>query len=206
MKVAILGTGMVGQAHAGKLAELGHDVLVGTRSPADKEIKGAKVVTFEEAARHGEIILEAINGEYVVKTLKTLADQLAGKILIDISNALDFSGGEVRITTVDGPSLGEQIQKVLPDTKVIKAFNTMNAGVQIDPNGLAGGDHHLFIAGDDQAAKDKFSQYAKDWYGWQKIMDIGDIKAARGMEMLMPFWLDLRKKLGHSNFNYKIVQ
>jgi 8-hydroxy-5-deazaflavin:NADPH oxidoreductase len=204
MKVAaVLGTGMVGQAQAAKLAELGHDVLLGTRNPDSKQIKGLKVVSYAAAAKHGEVIFEAIKGEYVVKTLKSLATELEGKLLIDISNALDFSSGEVKITTANGPSLGEQIQTALPKTNVVKAFNTINASVQVAPQSLAGGDHHLFIAGNDQTAKDQFIKIAKT-YGWQNIIDLGDIKAARGMEMLMPFWLDLRKKLGHSSFNYKI--
>jgi 8-hydroxy-5-deazaflavin:NADPH oxidoreductase len=205
MKIAVLGSGMVGQAHAGKLAELGHDVIVGTHNPAGKDIKGAKVTDYAEAARHGEIIFEAIKGEAVVDTLKGLEQELAGKTLVDISNALDFSGGDVKITTANGESLGEQIQNALPKTNVVKGFNTMNAGIQVNPGSVAAGDHHLFLAGNNQQAKDELIEIAKS-YGWKNIIDLGDIKAARGMEMLMPFWLTVRMKLSSSDFNYKIVR
>lgn len=202
MKIAVLGTGMVGQAQAAKLVKLGHDVVAGTRNPQEKKLEGVETVSFAEAARHGEIIFEAIKGDYAVSTLKNLAGALEGKIVIDISNALDFSGGELKITTANGPSLAEQIQDILPKSKVVKAFNTMNAAVQVDPASLAGGDHDLFMAGNDQYAKDQVAEIAKS-YGWTNIIDLGELKAARGMEMLMPFWLNLRQKYGHSNFNYK---
>ena len=205
MKIAVLGSGMVGQAHANKLIGLGHDVAVGTRSPAGKEIDGLKPVSYKQAAAHGEIIIEAINGGAAVGALKEIKAQLKGKILIDISNALDFSSGQVKITTANGPSLGEQIQAALPDTKVVKAFSTMNAAVQVAPKLLAGGDHNLFIAGDDTSAKEQVSKLVKQWYGWENILDLGGIKSARGMEMLMPFWLTVRGRLDTSNFNYKIV-
>jgi predicted dinucleotide-binding enzyme len=140
----------------------------------------------------------------VIDALKALAEQLSGKTLVDISNALDFSGGDIKIFTANGPSLGEQIQAALPKTNVVKAFNTMNASVQIDPNSLANGQHDLYIAGDDDRAKAQVTELAKS-YGWKNIIDLGGIKSARGMETLMPFWLDMRKQLGHTNFNYKIV-
>jgi predicted dinucleotide-binding enzyme len=205
MRIGVLGTGMVGKAQAEKLAELGHDVMVGTHHPDSKQVKGAKVASYREAAAHGELIIEAIKGEAVVEALKGLASELKRKTLIDISNALDFSSGEVKITTANGPSLGEQIQVVLPKSNVVKAFNTVNAAIQVDPKSLAAGDHHLFIAGNDQKAKDQVAQLAKS-YGWDHIIDLGDIKAARGMEMLMPFWLSLMKQRGNSNFNYKIAE
>jgi 8-hydroxy-5-deazaflavin:NADPH oxidoreductase len=204
MKIAVLGTGMVGKAQAEKLVQLGHNLMIGTHHPDGKVIKGAKVTSYTQATKHGQLIIEAIKGDVVVDTLKSLATDLEGKTLVDISNALDFSSGEVKITTANGPSLGEQIQAALPKTNVVKAFNTMNATIQVDPESVAGGDHHLFIAGNDKKAKDQVADLAKS-YGWTNIIDLGDIKAARGMEMLMPFWLSVRAKLGSSNFNYKIA-
>jgi predicted dinucleotide-binding enzyme len=204
MKIAVLGTGMVGKAQADKLVELGHDVMVGTHHPQGKQIKGDKVIGYAQAVKHGELIIEAIKGEAVVETLKSLEKELAGKTLIDISNALDFSSGDVVIFTANDESLGEQIQASLPKTNVVKAFNTVNASIQVNPKSLAGSDHNLFVAGNNQKAKGQVMELAKS-YGWQNILDLGDIKAARGMEMLMPFWLSVMKMRGNSNFNYKIV-
>jgi predicted dinucleotide-binding enzyme len=92
----------------------------------------------------------------------------------------------------------------LPNTDVVKAFNTMNAAIQVNPESISNGDHHLFISGNNQQAKDQVIDLAKS-YGWKNIIDLGDIKTARGTEMLMPFWLTMMKKFGHPNFNYKIV-
>ena len=205
MKVGVLGTGVVGQAQAAKLSELGHDVVVGTRDAKDKKIKGLKIVSFAEAAAHGELIIEALNGNAALAVLKPLKKQLAGKVLIDISNPLDFSSGELRLTVINDDSLGEQIQKALPKTKVVKAFNTMNASVQVDPASVAGGDHHLFIAGDDKKAKTEVEKLAKS-YGWKNIMDLGGIKSARGMEMILPIWLNIMKAQGSANYNFKIAK
>jgi predicted dinucleotide-binding enzyme len=93
----------------------------------------------------------------------------------------------------------------LPKTKVVKAFNTVNATIQVDPKSLAGGDHHLFMAGDDQAAKAEVVKIAKD-YGWQNVFDLGDIKSARGMEMVFILWAEVYAKLGSAQFNFKIAQ
>lgn len=205
MKIAVLGTGMVGQGHTKKLAEMGHDVIVGTRRPQDKKIEGVNLVSFAEAAKHGELIIEALNGKAVLRVLKPLKKRLEGKVLIDISNALDFSSGDVQIFTANKKSIGEQLQAALPKTKVVKAFNTANIDVQINPQSLAGGDHHLFVCGNDQAAKKQVIKLARS-YGWKDIIDLGDIKAAHGLEMLMPFWLSVRSTLDSSDFNYKIAQ
>ena len=205
MNVGVLGTGVVGQAQAAKLSELGHDVVVGTRDAKDKKIKGLKIVSFAEVAAHGELIIEALNGNAALAVLKPLKKQLAGKVLIDISNPLDFSSGELRLTVSNDDSLGEQIQKALPKTKVVKAFNTMNTSVQVDPASVAGGDHHLFIAGDDKKAKTEVEKLAKS-YGWKNIMDLGGIKSARGMEMILPIWLNIMKAQGSANYNFKIAK
>ena len=133
---------------------------------------------FAQAAKEGEVVLEALHGQTAVEILKTLEAELTDKIFIDISNPLDFSKGmPPTLFVCNTDSLGEQIQKALPKTKVVKAFNTVNALLQVDPGQLAGGDHHLF----------------------------GDITSARGMEMLMAFWLRLWGTLKTPMYNYKIV-
>lgn len=225
MKIAVLGTGMVGQAHAGKLAQLGHDVTIGTHDVKKalerqeggrmteafgewiKRHKPVKVATFAEAAGPAQLVIEAISGDGALEILKSIKDQIGGKILVDISNPLDFSHGSPPSLFVSNTdSLAERIQKALPDAKVVKAFNTTNAAVQTEPQAVGGGDHHLFIAGDDAEAKAEVTKIAKDWYGWRYVIDLGDIKAARGMEMVLPLWAEIFRVLGTGKFNFKIVQ
>ena len=223
MRIAVLGTGMVGQAHAERLAELGHKVTIGTRDVKEalgrmeagrmteafgvwvRDHKNVQVAAFSDAAKNGELVINALSGQAALKVLKSLRPELAGRLLIDISNPLDFSTGELRLTVSNDNSLGEQIQKALPKTKVVKAFNTMNTSVQVDPASVAGGDHHLFIAGDDKKAKTEVEKLAKS-YGWKNIMDLGGIKSSRGMEMILPIWLNLFGVLGTANFNFKITK
>jgi predicted dinucleotide-binding enzyme len=226
MKIGILGTGPVGRAHAEKLAALGHDVTQGTKDPGKKlaETKtdemgnapygewrkthpSVKLGTFAEAAGHGEMVYNALKGEAAVKTLKPLKDPLKGKILVDISNALDFSKGmPPTLFVCNTDSLGERIQRALPAVKVVKSFNTINAQLQVNPGKLSGGDHHIFVGGNDDAAKADVMRILKDWYGWKNIIDLGDITSARGTEMMMLFWIRMWGVLKTPVFNYKIVK
>jgi len=226
MKIAVLGTGMVGQAHAGKLASLGHQVFMGTNDPAKTRARTkidqmsrpgiglwldanpeVKLTKFATAAQQGDLIINATSGQVSLEILSGLKKHLAGKTLIDISNPLDFSKGFPPFLSVSNTnSLGEQIQKALPELKVIKAFNTMNAVVQTNPLRTAEGDHHLFVAGDDKPAKDTVISFAKQQYGWKNIIDLGDIKSARGMEMILPIWLEIRNSLNSPDFNFKIAR
>lgn len=225
MQIAILGTGVVGRAHAARLVELGHEVAMGTQdiertlaktekdamgnapfSEWQKEHGEVKLLTLREAAKYGEIVFEALKGEVVVSVLKTLAAELEGKIMVDIANPLDFSQGMPPLLSVcNTDSLGEQIQKVLSTTKVVKAFNTVNANLQVNPVQLANADHNLFICGNDADAKAKVTEIAKS-YGWKNITDVGDITSARGTEMLLPIWLRLWGALETPTFNFKIVK
>ncbi len=225
MNIAVLGTGIVGRTHAAKLASLGHDVTIGTKdvkktlaetepdamgnppfSIWQKENKKVKLVPFAAAAKHGEIIFEALHGMIAVEVLRTLEIDLDQKILINISNPLDFSKGMPPTLTVSNTdSLGEQIQKALPNTKVVKTLNTVGALLQVNPGSLADGDHHIFVSGNDTKAKTKVIEILKEWYGWKHIIDLGYITTARGTEMTLPMWLRLWGALGTGNFNYKIV-
>ncbi len=224
-KIGILGTGVVGRAHAVRLLELGHDVVMGTQdvektlaasepdqmgNPAfsvwHKDYAGVKLVTFSEAAQRGEIILNVLKGEVALEVLKGLEKELSGKVLVDVANPLDFSKGmPPTLSVCNTDSLGEQIQRALPDVKVVKAFNTTNANVQVDPAQLQEGDHSLLIAGEDATAKAVVVEIAEG-YGWNDIIDLGGIECARGMEMLLPVWLRLWGALKTPMFNYKIVR
>lgn len=213
MKVAVLGTGMVGQAHAFKLIELGHEVVIGTKDvevtkAADwyKDNQFVKLLPFGEAANEGEIVLNALAGHIAVEVLKGIEASLQGKILIDISNPLDFSKGmPPTLSVCNTDSLGEQIQQALPETKVVKALNTINATIQVEPQSLADGDHHCFMSGNDDLAKTQVAELLRS-YGWKHILDLGDIATARGTEMYLPLWLRIWGSLSNAAFNVKVMQ
>lgn len=214
MNISILGSGTVGQTIGAKLAALGHDVMLGSRDPsklADWQ-RGAGahtyIGTFAETAAHGELVVNATSGMASLAALEAAgADALSGKILIDIANPLDFSNGfPPSLAVVNTDSLGEQIQRAFPETKVVKALNTLTADLMVDPGRLAGGDHHLFICGNDAEAKAQVTTFLQEWFGWRHILDLGEISAARGTEMVLPLWLRLMGTLGTPVFNFKIVQ
>jgi predicted dinucleotide-binding enzyme len=226
MRIAVLGTGMVGQTIAARLDALGHDVTIGTRSPeatlARTEPDGmgnagfgtwaaehatVTVRTFEGAAASAEVVVNATNGGVSLDVLEAAGrDNLAGKVLVDIANPLDFSQGMPPTLFVkDTDSLGEQIQRAFPEARVVKTLNTMNAYLMADPKQLADGDHSVFVSGDDAAAKETVADLLTSM-GHTDVIDLGDISTARGTEMLLPVWLRLWGALGTPAFNFKIVR
>jgi len=224
MKIGIIGSGVVGQTIGAKLVERGEDVVLGTRSPGklnDKRGFGqslddwltatgskARVGTFADAAAHGEIVINATSGTVSLEALRLAGEQnLRGKILIDISNPLDFSKGmPPTLTVCNTDSVGEQIQRAFPEAKVVKTLNTTNVNVMVDPGQVAGGDHDLFVSGNDAAAKARVTELLRQWFGWRNVIDLGDITTARGVEMILPVWLRLWGALGSPMFNFKIAR
>jgi predicted dinucleotide-binding enzyme len=224
MKVGILGSGVVGQTIGAKLAERGVDVVLGTRTPAQVgEKRGlggplsgwlAKVGTtgrlgsFAEAAAHGEVVINATAGTGSLEALALAgAANLDGKILIDIANPLDFSRGmPPSLTVCNTDSLAEQIQNAFPRVRVVKTLNTTNAYVMVDPGQVAGGDHDVFVSGNDPDAKQRVTSLLREWFGWKSVIDLGDITTARGTEMLLPIWVRLWGALGTPMFNFKIAR
>jgi predicted dinucleotide-binding enzyme len=224
MRVGILGSGMVGQTIGTKLASLGDDVVLGTRSPdrlSDKRGMGAslsewlsnagshgRLGTFADAAAHGEIVINATSGTASLDALALAgAANLDGKILIDIANPLDFSKGRPpSLAVCNTDSLGEQIQRAFPNVRVVKTLNTTNAFVMVDPAKVGGGDHDVFVSGNDADAKARVTELLSSRFGWRNVIDLGDITTARGTEMLLPIWVRLYGKLGTPMFNFKIVR
>lgn len=216
MKQAVLGTGMVGNAIASKLVALGHEVKMGSRTAnneaAAKWASGAGASashgTFADAAAFGEIVWNCTQGAHALAVLEAAGKQnLAGKILIDISNPLDFSKGmPPSLLTTSTDSVGEQIQRAFPDVKVVKTLNTVNCNVMVDPSRVAGGDHDMFVSGNDAAAKGRVIEILKGWFGWKSVIDLGDITTARGTEHYLPLWIRLWGALGTADFNVKIVR
>jgi 8-hydroxy-5-deazaflavin:NADPH oxidoreductase len=213
MKFGVLGTGMVGLAISNRLAELGHEAMIGTRDPSKSAEKlksrneAVQVGTFAQAAAFGEMLVNATNGAASIAALKMATEaNLDGKVLVDIANPLDFSKGmppSLLVTNTD--SLGEQIQRAFPTLKVVKTLNTVTASLMVNPRQLAKGNHHLFICGNDEGAKERVTRILKS-FGWRKIIDLGDITNARATEAVLPLWVRLYGKLGTGLFNFKIVQ
>ncbi|UUL76288.1 NAD(P)-binding domain-containing protein [Pseudarthrobacter sp. Fe7] len=225
MKTAVLGTGMVGRTIAARLAELGHAVTVGTRDPqatlarveADamgtppfaawsEQNPAVKVASFSDAAAGAELIVNATNGGASLEVLAQAgAKNIDGKIILDIANPLDFSKGMPPTLFVkDTDSLGEQIQRAFPGTRVVKSLNTMNADLMARPGQLTD-PGTVFVSGNDAEAKAVVAGLLKD-FGHQDVIDLGDITTARGTEMLLPVWLRLWGALGTPAFNFKIVR
>jgi 8-hydroxy-5-deazaflavin:NADPH oxidoreductase len=225
MNIGVLGSGIVAKTVAGKLDELGHAVKLGTRdikatlARNEPDMAGGpplrtwleshprvQLVTLADAAAHGELVVNALLGQGAIPGLRELAGALAGKILIDITNPLDFSKGfPPSLTVANTDSLGEQIQRALPDTKVVKTLNTVNAFLMVEPKQLAGGDHTMLMCGNDAAAKADVAKLLKA-FGWSDIIDVGDIANARGIEMWVPLWARLFGALGTPMFGLKVVR
>lgn len=225
MNIAVLGTGMVGQAIAGRLDELGHSVVVGTRDPQATSARtepdgmgnqpfstwhgahpGVGLVTFAEAAAGADLVVNASSGEAALELLRLAgAENLAGKVLLDIANPLDFSAGfPPTLFVKDSDSLAEQIQRAFPETKVVKTLNTLTASLMVDPKSL-GESSTVFVSGEDAAAKAVVVEILES-FGHDDVIDLGGIETARGTEMLLPIWLRLMGALGTAQFNFKIVR
>lgn len=222
MKICVLGSGAAGRTLASALAAQGLDVVMGTRDvealqqrAQDGDPFGAwaernprvGVATFADAAVDADLGFNATAGGASLDVVRGLDDALRGKVLVDVSNPLDFSKGmPPSLSIVNTDSLGEQIQAVLPDVRVVKALNTINADVMVNPQRVGGGDHDLLLCGNDADAKAEVSRLLQTWFGWRTVRDVGDITAARALEMYLPLWLRLMASLGTTAFNIKVVQ
>jgi predicted dinucleotide-binding enzyme len=226
MKIGVLGTGPVGQAVAAKLADLRHAVFVGTRDPAGtltrtnpdsfgnppfrvwrEKHPSIEFGTLAQAAAHGELVVNATTGTGSIEALRAAGEEnLAGKILIDIANPLDFSRGmPPSLTICNTDSLGELIQRTFPESKVVKTLNTMNAYLMVAPGQLAGADHTVFVSGNDAEAKKSVTELLHS-FGWKDVVDLGDITNARGTEMMLPIWARVWAATGNPMFSFKLVR
>lgn len=221
MRIAVLGTGMVGRALAGRWDELGHEVRLGTRDPERTRaaladggpladwIAGHPAVTlasFADAAGRGEVVVNATSGTVTLDALGAAGEaNLAGKVLIDVSNPLDFSAGMPPTLFVkDTDSLGEVVQRSFPAARVVKTLNTLNADLMVHPEALAEATS-VFVSGDDAEAKTVVVGLLQE-FGHSDVIDLGGIETARGPELWLPLWLRLMGALGTASFNLKIVR
>jgi len=225
MNIAVLGTGRVGRAIAARLHELGHEVAVGTRDPRVTLARsepdrmgnppfarwhsahpGIALTTFDLAAAGAELVVYATSGAVTLDVLGLAgAENLADKVLVDISNPLDFSAGfPPTLFVKDTDSLGEQVQRTFPRAKVVKTLNTLNADLMVHPQTL-GESSTVFVSGDDADAK-RLVVGLLESFGHDDVIDLGGIETARGAEMMMPIWLRLMGVLGTAAFNVKVVR
>ena len=213
MRIGVLGTGEVGRAIATKLCAIGHEVMMGSRDPAHpgatewaaRHRPLATVGTFADAAAYGALVVNATAGSASLDVLASVgAHPLAGKVLIDAANPLDFSDGSPRVRQPDGDSLGEAIQRAFPATRVVKALNTVNNAVMTDPAAVPG-DHVLFVAGEDRHAKEVTIGLLEEM-GWppDRVVDLGGIVSARGMEAYLLLWIALAQAQGTSAINVAV--
>jgi 8-hydroxy-5-deazaflavin:NADPH oxidoreductase len=225
--IAILGTGPVAQTLAAKLDSLGHAITLGTRNPAATRVREApdsfgnppfktwaaahprvRLATLHDAAAGGELVINALTGVGTIAGLALIGEAALGdKILIDVSNPLDFSRGmPPSLTIANTDSLGEQIQRAYPRARVIKTLNTVNAYLMVDPRQLADGQHTMFVSGNDAAARRQVAGWLAEWFGWRDVIELGDITTARGTEMLLPLWARTWGALQTPMFSFRVVR
>jgi predicted dinucleotide-binding enzyme len=217
MKIAVLGTGNVGDTIGSRLIGLGHNVMMGSRTATNEKALAfvakhpggkASAGTFADAAAFGELIFNCTKGVETINILNSAgAKNLDGKILVDVSNPLDFSKGmPPTLSVCNTSSLAEEIQEAFPGVKVVKSLNTMWCGLMVNPGLVNGGDHSVFISGNDAEARKQVAEILKS-FGWteKSIIDLGGIATARGTEMMLPIWLSLYMSTNSGAFNFKVV-
>lgn len=225
MRIGVFGTGMAGRALAEGLAGFGHEIVIGTRDPASTRARSEPDMygfvlapwieqhpelgldTFAGAAKHGEIVINATNGLASLDAVSSAADTLDGKVLIDVANALDFSKGmPPGLQASADESLAERLQRAVPGARVVKALNTVASNIMLRPGDLAGGDHTVFVSGDDATAKATVVDLLRS-VGWRDIVDLGGLQTARATELFMPMWVTLMGLYGlPPRYQFKIVR
>ena len=209
MKIAVLGTGEVGRRIGSRLVEVGHEVVLGSRTADNAEAakwaaeNSSGHGTFADAAAFGELVVNATGGLVSVAVLQAAGGaNLDGKVVVDVSNPLDFSEGfPPKIASFGGRSVAEEIQREFPGARVVKTLNTMNNAVMVDPSRVPG-DHVVFLSGDDAEAKTAVSGLLHD-FGWRdaQIIDLGGLASARGTEQFALLWVHIYGALGGGDFN-----
>lgn len=209
----MIGTGVVGRSLARAFQAAGHDVVVGTRDPDATSKReewaglGVPLQPFATVAAGADVVVNATSGDASLAALGEVgSDHLAGTVLVDVSNPLDFSQGfPPTLSVKDTDSLAEQIQRAFPDARVVKALNTMTAAVMVDPGSVGEGDTTVFAAGDDAEARTVVVGLLRE-LGWRDVLELEGLSNARGLEMWLPLWVRLMGALGTPQFNLKLVR
>jgi 8-hydroxy-5-deazaflavin:NADPH oxidoreductase len=227
MRIGIIGAGQVAQSLGTRLLELGNEVMISSRDlskPKDKgrwgilpsaagwkdehEIKGKKASagSFRQAAEWGEVLINCTEGTASLQVLRDAGEEnLKGKILIDLANPIGRTEGKAHLAFCNTVSLGEMLQAEFKETLVVKTLNTVSAEVMANPRVIRGR-HDMLIAGNDYKAKSWVKDvFLRKWLGWKNVIDLGDIRASRSLEMYLMLWLSLWERLQTTNFNIRIV-
>lgn len=209
MRIAVIGTGSAGRALAIGFRSIGHDVVVGTRDPEETRRREEwrdltlDLATYAEAATDVDLVVNATGGGVSLEALAQV--DLDGKVLLDVANPLDFSAGfPPTLSVKDTDSLAEQIQRAHPECVVVKALNTVNGAVMVDPGRLAE-PTTIFLASDDPGGRARVRGLLTE-LGWTDIVEFPALDAARGLEMWLPLWVRLMGTLGTADFNLKLVR
>jgi 8-hydroxy-5-deazaflavin:NADPH oxidoreductase len=226
VKIGVLGTGGVGRALAGRLGGLGHDVVVGTRDPGatlartepdrqgtppyaqwQEQNPGVRLVSLPEAGAHADVLVNATNGAASLDAL-TAADVggREGLVVLDVANPLVLGPDGPSLSVANTDSLAETLQRAFPNTRVVKSLNTMNSAVMVDPARVPG-DHVVFVAGDDAAAKETVTGLLGE-FGWGagRVVDLGNLTMARGLEMFVLMWWSIAQAEGTFDLNIGIFR
>jgi 8-hydroxy-5-deazaflavin:NADPH oxidoreductase len=208
-RIGILGSGSAAQTLGTAFLERGHPVMLGSRDPLKLEPwrtgagPDAHAGTFEQAARFGELVVVSVLGSAAEDVVRLAGiESFDGKVVLDASDPLDFSSGRPGLFVGTTDSLGERIQRLLPRARVVKGLNTVIAEVMVDPT-LSGGDPDMFIAGDDEHAKQTVTALLEE-FGWP-VVDLGGIESARWLEALSLAWVVYSHRTGKTRHAFKLV-
>jgi 8-hydroxy-5-deazaflavin:NADPH oxidoreductase len=209
VQIGIVGTGVVARFLGQAWADAGHQVSFGTRDPEQtrtrEEWAGSDLPLAAYVDLEGQVYVNSTKGDGSLAALKAVGPALNGKVVIDTSNALDSTSGfPPSLFVKDTDSLAEQLQRALPEARLVKMFNTMAHEVMVDPAGLPQ-ESTVFVAGNDEKARQTAKELAGD-LGWTDVLDLGDLTAARGLEMYISLWLRIYGVLGRPEFNIKVVR
>jgi len=212
-RVGVLGSGAVGRRLAAGFLSRGHDVMIGSRDPAKADLRqwlaeagrGIAAGTFAQAADHGALIVLALLGEAAEAGITAAGpEKFSGKVVIDAMNPLDFSGGFPPKLSVSGQdSLGERVQRALPEAKIVKAFNIIGNDYFVDPR-FREGLPTMLIAGDDGGAKSLVRDVLAD-FGWSDVIDIGGIEGSRELEAICIAWVKIGGVRGAWDHGFKLL-
>ena len=199
MRVGILGSGEVGQSLGRGFAARGHSVMLGSRTPDSEKVKTwiqetdgeTTPGTFRAASQFGEVLVLATLWAGTENAIELAgAENFAGKVVVDVTNPMDFSlGMPPFLTHGNNDSGAEQVQRWLPKARIVKSFNIVNSADMVDPD-YRGGVPEMYVCGNDEAARSRVADICRD-FGWKRVTDIGDLKAARHLEALANFWVHL---------------
>lgn len=212
MRIGVFGTGEVGRSLATRLVETGHLVTMGARDAANATAlewaagTGGSAGDFAAAADGAEVVVNATGGGVSLQAFERAGSELAGVVVLDVSNPLSFAGGELDLTVPRTDSVAERLQRAYPGARVVKALNTINNQIMVHPE-LVPGPHEVFVAGDDAAAKSTVTGLLRG-FGWpaESVLDVGALSAARGLEAGVQFWVTLRLALGTNQFNFHLAR